>query len=157
MFVNATPEGPLQIVAAAVTPVVMVSSTAILISGVNARYIAVSDRIRTLAREARDGGTSAGRIQVIKSQMVVFQRRVYLVSWAIRILYVATALFMTIALLITATPWRTNLETATVPLFLLGIALIMVAITCQILELQASNHTIFLEMQDVVPQSVSKH
>jgi len=40
---------PLQVLAAAVTPVVMVSATAILISGVNSRYISISDRMRSLA------------------------------------------------------------------------------------------------------------
>jgi hypothetical protein len=39
---------PLRVLAAAVTPVVMVSAAAILISGVNSRYISISDRMRSL-------------------------------------------------------------------------------------------------------------
>jgi hypothetical protein len=44
----------MQVLTAAVTPVVLVSATAILISGTNARYISISDRIRALAHEYRE-------------------------------------------------------------------------------------------------------
>jgi hypothetical protein len=75
---------PLQVLAAAVTPVVMVSATAILISGVNSRYM------RSLAHEYRETNVSAERRAVIRSQMIVFRRRVALVSWTVRALYAAT-------------------------------------------------------------------
>ena len=45
----------LQVLTAAVTPVVLVSATAVLISGVNARYMSASDRIRSPI-SARLGG-----------------------------------------------------------------------------------------------------
>ena len=150
MLINGPTDGPLQIVAAAVTPVVMVSATAILITGVNARYIAVSDRMRNLTREAREAATAVTRRAAIQRQMRIFQRRVHLVSWAARLLYIAVAVFMTVALLISAAPWRGNLLVATLPFFLIGIMLIMVAIACQIVELQESNRTIFLESEDVM-------
>ncbi len=44
-------DDPLRIVTTAVALVVMVSATAVPISGVNARYISISDRVRTLAHE----------------------------------------------------------------------------------------------------------
>jgi hypothetical protein len=43
----------------------------------------------------------------------------------------------------------------TLPLFLLAIFLIVVAIICQLLELQASNRTISLETKDVAENPVS--
>jgi hypothetical protein len=140
---------PLQVLAAAVTPVVMVSATAILISGVNSRYISISDRMRSLAHEYRQTNVSAERHAVIRSQMIVFRRRVALVSWAVRVLYAATGCLMSIALLISATLWRQMLVWITLPLFLLAILLIVIAIVCQLLELQASNRTISLETKDV--------
>ena len=91
---------PLKVVATAVTPVVMVSATAVLISGVNARYMSISDRVRTLAREYRDRGTTTERQANIRGQMVVFHRRIRLVSWAARVLYAAVGCFIADALLI---------------------------------------------------------
>lgn len=149
MLIQAPTDGPLQIVAAAVTPVVMVSATAILISGVNSRYISISDRVRALMKEYRDMTVGDERRVVIRSELKIFERRVELISWAIRILYVAAACFVTVALLISATLWRDILIAATLPLFLSGIILIMVAIVFQLMELQASNRTIFLEMAEV--------
>jgi hypothetical protein len=140
---------PLQVLAAAVTPVVLVSATAILISGVNARYIAISDRMRTLTHEFRDPASTAERRAVIRREMVTFERRVRLVSRAVKSLYTAVGCFISDALLISATSWRQMLIGATLPLFLFGIALVMTAVICQILELQLSNRTLMIETEDV--------
>jgi Protein of unknown function (DUF2721) len=141
---------PLQIVATAITPVVMVSSTAILAGGINSRYMTIADRIRTLAREYRDTQTPEPRRVVISKQMVVFQRRVSLVSSAIRMCYVAMACFILMALVITATAFREMLVAVTLPLFLIGIGLLLTAIFFQLLELQAANLTIAMEVKDVL-------
>src|SRR5271154_2672716 len=89
----------LQVLAAAVTPVVLVSACAILISGVNARYIAISDRMRSLAKEYREKTCDAGRRQVIARQMTTFQLRVRLVSWSERMLYFSVGCFTSVALM----------------------------------------------------------
>jgi hypothetical protein len=142
---------PLKLVATAVTPVVMVSATAILISGTNARYISISDRIRTLTREFRQPGSSAERQSNIRQQMVIFHRRLHLVSWAARALYAAVACFVVIALLISLSLSKAILLGATPWMFLLGLLLIGGAIILQLLELQQSNQTIDLESADVFP------
>lgn len=154
MLITTETNGALQVLAAAVTPVVMISATAILISGVNSRYIAISDRMRAISHEYRDRNTSPQRRSVLKSQLSIFTRRIELVSWAVRTLYVAAACFVSIALLISATSWRQMLVEVTIPLFLLGIVLIMVAICCQLLELHASNRTILLEVKDIFEEKV---
>ncbi len=141
---------PMQVLAAAVTPVVLVSATAILIGGVNARYIAIADKMRALAQEFRSTGTNPSRRAVIVSQMTTFRSRIQLVAWAERVLYAAVASFILVALLISGTAWRKMLESITLPLFALGIALLFVAIVCQIMELQMSNRTLNLEIKDVV-------
>jgi hypothetical protein len=139
----------MQVLTAAVTPVVLVSATAILISGTNARYISISDRIRALAHEYRDLNCIEQRRITISREIVIFQNRLRLVSWAVRALYTAVGAFISDALLISATLWRQMLATATLPLFLLGILLVMLALVCQLLELQSSNRTISLEIGDI--------
>jgi DNA-binding transcriptional regulator YbjK len=140
----------LQVLASAVTPVVLVSATAILISGVNSRHISISDRMRTLSTEYRDVQTNEGRRTMIERQMWMFKKRIHLVSWAIRNLYAAAWCFVAEVLIISATLWRDSLVGATVPLFLVGIVLIMVAIAMQLLELHVSNRTLFLEVGEVM-------
>ena len=142
---------PVKIVATAVTPVVMVSATAILISGSNARYTSISDRVRTLTQEFRQPGTSTERRSNIRQQIAIFHRRLHLGSWAARALYGAVACFVLIALLISLSLSKTILLEATPWLFLLGLVLIAGAILLQLLELQQSNRTIDLESADVLP------
>jgi hypothetical protein len=141
---------PLQIVATAVTPVVMVSATAILAGVVNTRYISISDRVRMLAHEYREKETPDARKELICSQMGIFHRRVVLVSWSIRMCYMAMALFILMALDITATAFRRNFVAVTVPLFVAGISFLLTAIVLQLMELQSSNRTIAIEVQDVL-------
>lgn len=140
----------MQVLTAAVTPVVLVSATAILISGTNSRYISISDRIRALAHEYRDPNCIEQRRVTISREMLSFQYRIRLISWAVRALYTDVGAFITDALIIGATLWRQMLAAATLPLFLLGILLIMLAIVCQLLELQSSNRTMSLEISDIV-------
>jgi hypothetical protein len=144
---------PLKVVATAVTPVVMVSATAILISGVNARYISISDRVRTIAHEFRDRDCSAERRANIRRQMIVFHRRLHLVSWAARILYAAVGCFTAVALLISVSVSKGILQRATLGTFLIGLILIAGAIVLQLLELQQSNTTIEIESADVLNDS----
>jgi Protein of unknown function (DUF2721) len=139
----------MQVLTAAVTPVVLVSATAILISGINSRYIAISDRMRALAHEYRDPNCIEQRRRTISDEMLTFQYRIHLISWAVRALYMAVGAFITDALLISATLWRQMLAKATLPLFLLGILLMMLAIVSQLLELQSSNRTLSLDIRDI--------
>jgi hypothetical protein len=142
-------DDPLQLVATAVTPVVLVSATAILISGVNSRYIAIADRIRSLTAEYRNPSTADVRRASIDRQLPKFQIRVRLVSWAIRGLNLAAVCFVAMALIISATLWRKMLAVATVPLFITGILLLMFAIVCELLELQVANRTLAAEIADI--------
>jgi ABC-type siderophore export system fused ATPase/permease subunit len=146
---------PLRIVTAAVAPVVMVSATAVLISGVNSRYISISDRVRTLTHEYRGDGIDAVRKMNIQQQVVIFQYRMKLVSWASRLLYAAVACFIAVALLICLSTLRQTLTYVTFPLFVGGVALAGVAILLQLLEIQASHKTIDLEASEVL-QDIQK-
>jgi hypothetical protein len=141
---------PLQILAAAVSPVVLVSATAILISGSNSRYISIADRMRALAHEFREATSTPERKTTISREIVSFQRRIQLVAWAVRALYAAVGCFITVVIIISASSRHQTLSAATLPLFALGTTLIMTAIVCQLLELQISHRTICLEISDVL-------
>lgn len=139
----------MQVLAAAVTPVVLVSATAVLIGGVNSRYISISDKMRLLAQEFRAPDVQSSRRTCIVEQMNIFRSRIRLVAWAERVLYAAVGCFIVVAMIIGATAWRQTLASTTIPLFALGTSLIFVAIMCQLLELHLSNRTISLEVRDI--------
>jgi TRAP-type C4-dicarboxylate transport system permease small subunit len=140
---------PMQVVAAAVTPVVLISATAILVSGVNSRYMSISDKMRSLAHEWREASTSPHRKSLIADQMTTFRERISLVTWAVRLLYAAVACFASMALVISATMWRRVLQTITLPMFVVGISLMLGAILLQLIELQLANRTISTEVRDI--------
>src|SRR5690242_3192831 len=141
--------GAIDVLTAAVTPVVLVSATAILISGINTRYVSISDRLRSLAHEYRDPACAQDRRATISREIVAFQHRMHLMSWAVRSLYTAVGAFIVEALLISATLWREMLAAATLPLFIAGIVLVLFAIACQLLELRSSDRTIAIEVSDI--------
>ena len=140
---------PLQVLAAAVTPVVLVSATSILVSGVNSRYISIADKMRGLAQEFRAPTCTPQRKSLIAAQMEIFRKRIGLVAWAVRVLYTSIGCFTAVAMVISATLWHRMLESVTIPLFAAGISMILAAIICQLLELHLSNRTIALEVRDV--------
>jgi TRAP-type C4-dicarboxylate transport system permease small subunit len=140
---------PLRIVTTAVAPVVMVSATAILISGVNARYISISDRVRSLAHEYRGDGATAARRSNIQQQLAAFQYRMTLVSWAARLLYSAVLCYLSLTMVICLGTLRMEFEAVTLPIFVLGVMLVTIAIVLQFLEIQASHRTLNLEASEI--------
>lgn len=138
-----------QVLTAAVTPVVLVSATAIPISGTNSRYISISDRLRSLAHEYRYPSCPPERRVIITREIITFRHRMHLMSWAVCSFYAAVGAFIVDALLISATLWRQMLAGATLPLFMAGILLVLFALVYQLLELRSSDHTIAIELSDI--------
>lgn len=58
----------------------------------------------------------------------------------------ASACFITMALIISATLWREMIAVATVPLFVAGILLLLISIVLELWELQEANKTLFDEI-----------
>src|SRR5579863_2741899 len=69
-------------IAAAVTPVVMISANAILIGSISSKHQAMSDRLRILTAEWRSRGTSAPRRGSIQAQVQIFTLRIAWISRA---------------------------------------------------------------------------
>ena len=92
-------------IAAAVTPVVMISANAILISAISSKHEAMSDRVRSLTAEWRSPATGAARRDSIRAQVRLFSRRIAWISRAHFLLYVATACFIAMVMLIALQTW----------------------------------------------------
>jgi hypothetical protein len=131
-------------IADAVTPVVMISANAILISAISAKHQAMSDRLRVLTAEWRTPATTAARRDAIRSQVKLFSSRIAWISRAHFLLYVATACFtlMVIALAL-------QLPALSLPLLLLGVCLMLLAIVLELLDLRKAEATIEIESREI--------
>ena len=140
-------------IAAAVTPVVMISANAILIGAISSKHQAMSDRLRSLTAEWRSPGTSAARRDAIRAQVQLFTLRIAWISRAHFLLYAATACFIAMVLVIALTPVITSwpaLELLSLPLLLGGVLLMLTAIFLELLDLRKERATIELESREIV-------
>ncbi len=142
-------EDPLRVVTAAVTPVVMISATAILIGGINSKHQSLSDRVRNLAAEYRGVNTVNRRKHVIQLQIRFFRRRLRYVYIAHIALYCATACFIAMVMIISVTVKIATLVSATLPFFMAGVVLLLIAVGFEIRELRMSTETMNMELADI--------
>jgi hypothetical protein len=138
-------ETTMNAIAAAVTPVVMISANAILIGAISAKHQAMSDRLRILAAEWRSREASAARRDSIRFQVELFSARIAWISRAHFLLYVATACFLAMVLAIAL-----SLEPVTLPLLLGGVILMLAAIFLELLDLRKARATIEVESREVM-------
>ena len=144
-FAQAPTATTMAAVAAAVTPVVMISANAILIGAISSKHQAMSDRLRTLAAEWRSQEASTARRDSIRIEVELFSARIAWISRAHFLLYVATACFIAMVLAIAL-----SLEAVTLPLLLGGVVLMLAAIFLELLDLRKARATIELESKEVM-------
>jgi hypothetical protein len=137
--------GTMSAIAAAVTPVVMISANAILISAISSKHQAMSDRLRALAAEWRGPGVTAARRDSIRAQVRLFTLRIAWISRAHFLLYVATACFLAMVMVIAL-----KIELLSLPLLLGGVLLMLLAIVLELLDLQKAHATIELESREII-------
>jgi hypothetical protein len=132
-------------IAAAVTPVVMISANAILIGAISAKHQAMSDRLRGLTAEWRTTGVTALRREAIQMQVSIFEQRVAWLGRAHTLLYLAAALFIAMVLAIAM-----QFDSLSLPLLLSGMSLMLVAIMLELADLGKARETLRIESRDVI-------
>jgi hypothetical protein len=150
------PEELLQLITAAVTPVVMVSVGAVLILGINSKHQSIADRIRNLTGEFRHPDTTASRKDAISRQMVLFRQRVSYASTAQSLLYLAIALFLATVILIILSRTGLSWTPAAFGLFLAGVLLMLTAVILEFRELRLASRTLAMEMEESVSTAAAR-
>jgi hypothetical protein len=138
-------------ISAAVTPVVMISANAILISAISAKHQSMSDRMRALTAEWRNAATPAARRETIADQLSLFDQRLNWITWSHIILYAATACFIAMVIVIAVSPSIEALSGASLWLLIAGVALMFVGILLELLDLARARATVQLEIRDILP------
>ena len=152
MQANATP-AVMAAITAAVTPVVMISANAILIGSISAKHQAMSDRVRMLTAEWRGPGVSASRREAIDRQVRLFSDRIAWVRRAHFLLYVATACFIAMVMVIAIAPLTRTGTALSLPLLLSGVFLMLIAIVFELLDLKMARATLEIDSNDVLATS----
>jgi hypothetical protein len=141
-------EGPLSIIALAVTPAVMISATAILIGTVSAKHAAMADRLRSLMAEYRMPDVTAQRRRNIEEQCRLFQRRLKMTTNAHLSLYLAAAFFVLMVLAIGISSSASTSQLILYPLFLAGTLSLGYGVVLEVMELRLADRTLELEVAD---------
>lgn len=144
--------GYLQIISAAVTPVVMISAAAALIIGINQKHVAVAEALRALTNEYRDAGTTEDRKADIQAQVPLFMQRLRYTATAHRWLYASEVCFVATVLVIILGLHSVTADRIAVSLFVLGVVPMLGAVAAEVLELRIGDQTIRREVTDVLPE-----
>lgn len=137
-------------ISAAVTPVVMISANAILISAISAKHQSMSDRLRALTTEWRSASTPGDRREAIVGQLRLFDQRLRWVTWSHIILYTATACFIAMVIVIAVSPAIEAMSGASLGLLIAGVAPMFVGILLELLDLAKAGATVGLELREIL-------
>jgi hypothetical protein len=135
----------------AVAPVVMVSAAGLLFMGVQAKNLHLADRIRALMSEYRSPETTDPRRAQLMAQLRLFHRRIRLSQWALDMIYVAILCFVLTSLLLASALWfgPPVVPVIIVVIFALGVAVLVLALVLEFVEMSLALETIRIEMRDV--------
>jgi hypothetical protein len=145
----ASTAGFLTLISAAVTPVVMISACAILITGIGTKHAGLSDRVRALAAEYRAASDTKRRAMLCR-QVHAFMRRATLAWLAHCLLYVSAATFSVTVLTALFAQRQSTWGMPTITLFTLGTVLLIPALVLELIELMLAQTTLRLETADVL-------
>lgn len=141
---------PLQQIAAAVTPAVMVSACGLIALGLDNQTARMANRLRDLAREWRElSGASARRV-VLARQVEVLDRRHGLYSRALLLNYGALFAFVVTSLLWLAQGWLPLPSALPVLVFAAGVVMLGAMAVLVIASIQQARSTLRLEAREVL-------
>jgi len=142
--------GLLQLINAAVTPVVLISACAALILGINNKHTAIADRLRLFAADLRNSAVSSERKAQIREQVAIFFLR-YRLTWiSLATLYSSVICFILMILFIILSQKQvTRWDSGVLSLFLIGIALTLCAVASEMFEIRLSIRSLQVELRDV--------
>jgi len=136
-------------IAAAVTPVVMISANAILIGAISSKHQSMSDRLRSLTAEWRNPDTSAGRRAAIAPQVRLFDERLRWVTWSHIVLYAATACFILMVIDIAISSSVESWKDISIAMLMAGVTLMFTGIVLELFDLAKARRTVSIELRDI--------
>lgn len=136
-------------IAAAVTPVVMISANAILIGAISSKHQSMSDRLRALTAEWRNADTPPERRDAIARQVRLFDERLRWVTWSHIVLYAATAFFILMVIDIAISSSVESWKDISIAMLMAGVTLMFTGIVLELFDLAKARRTVSIELRDI--------
>ncbi len=139
-----------QLIAAAITPVALISACAALILGINNKHSGLSDRIRQAVTDCRKEAADTPRRKQLLAEVEIFFVRFRLTWYALVALYAAIACLSTCVLIIIYSQQHQMVfVNGTLTLFIASVVLMLLASFLEILEVGLSTRSLRIEMEDI--------
>lgn len=147
-----------QLIAAAITPVALISACAALILGINNKHSGISDRIRQAVADARKEEADSPRRNQLMTQVHIFFVRFRLTWYALVALYTAiVCLSLCVLLIVYSQQHKLIFANGTLLLFIVSVALMLLASFLEIGEVGLSMRSLQAELIDIyTPPSLRK-
>lgn len=147
------PSGLLSLISAAVTPVVLITAAAILLSGFTAKYGNMADQMRRLTAEYRSGETSEARRATVVRELALFARRIEAIWAATTCLCIAILAFLMMVLAVIFALKATRLGELGVATLVIGLAFMVLAVVCELEELRLARKTASCELRETLKET----
>ncbi len=139
-----------QLIAAAITPVALISACAALILGINNKHSGISDRLRQAVADIRKEEADSARRTQLLTQIRIFFARFRLTWYALVALYAAiVCLSLCVLLIVYSQQHQLIFANGTLLLFIASVVLMLLASFLEIGEVGLSMHSLRAEVIDV--------
>jgi len=140
----------LTLISAAVTPVVLVTAGAILLSAFAGKYSNISEQMRRLTAEFRDGETLERRRSVVRRQLVLYRMRIWLIWAASTTLCLAVLAFLMMVPIVLLSQTALRLNVLAVAVLVAGLVLMVVSVALELRELWLARITANIEVSQTL-------
>lgn len=142
----------LNLISTAVTPIVLISATAILLSNHTNKYNNISTQMRVLTHEYRDRETSEKRRATLRRELSFYQRRIRAMWMASVYLYSALLCFLTtvLSLIVVSATSLASLDLVGEISLCVGVFLVFATVVCELVEVRLALRTSQEELIDVL-------
>lgn len=138
-----------SLIGIAVTPVVLVTATAILLSGYTAKYTSIADQIRRLTGEYRKVETSEARRKSLRKQIRLDHRRITAMWAGSAFLSLALLLFLGTVVSVIFAGRATLINTLGAAFLLGGLTLLALAFVLELYEIRLARLAVAGELADI--------
>jgi hypothetical protein len=141
--------GLMEMISAAVTPVVLVSCVAVFFSALAAKHSHLSDQVRALTSEFRKTSPDDVRKFNIGRQLVVFERRMTALWASTYMLGFALLFFCSTILFILGSQRKASMGGLGLGSLILGLLCLLLGILLELIEITYARQSLHLEMHDI--------
>lgn len=136
-----------------VAPVGLITMTAILLSGYTGKYSSISDQMRRMTAEYRDGGTKPMRRLGLKRQLTLYHRRITAMWAASTLLSLALLLFVATVLAVLFSTRTVQIGPIGVISLITGLIFVASAVGLELYEIGLARLTVAGELEDIFDAS----